>query len=71
MTNEAKCASPFPNPTTQNAQLMLHLLESGPVLLELTDLQGKSKWRNEMNLNAGNHTLEIGAQAMPQAGVYF
>ena len=70
LDQKSSVSAPFPNPTTQNAQLMLHLLEAGPVMLEVTDLQGKIQWRNEMTLKAGNHSLELGAQAMPQAGVY-
>lgn len=59
-----------PNPTSGSAVLPLQLAGAQTVVLELTDIAGKSLWLNRIQLDAGEHRLEIPAAAFPEPGVY-
>jgi len=66
----AQVFAPQPNPTTAGATLPIYLLHAKILRVEIFDLTGKLHWANELSLEKGNHTLEIPASAMPQAGAY-
>lgn len=61
---------PMPNPTTGSARLPLRLQIPETVSLEISDLAGKTLWRNEVSLEAGAHFIEIPALSMPHSGMY-
>ena len=61
---------PRPNPTEADAVLPIYLPTPENLRLELSDLTGKLLWVNDLQLEKGNHTLEIPASAMSGKGVY-
>ncbi len=56
---------PTPNPFSENAQFVLTLAKSCPILLEVFDLNGRLLWSQEQMLSAGEQQLEIPAEAVP------
>ncbi|MBK6995207.1 MAG: hypothetical protein IPH31_09860 [Lewinellaceae bacterium] len=62
---------PRPNPTEADAVLPIYLPTPENLRLELSDLTGKLLWVNDLQLEKGNHTLEIPASAMLGKGCMF
>ncbi|MDO8368833.1 MAG: T9SS type A sorting domain-containing protein [Saprospiraceae bacterium] len=61
---------PRPNPSVGDAILPIYLPRAENLRLEISDLTGKLLWVNEVQLEQGNHNLEIPASAMSGKGVY-
>jgi len=61
---------PNPNPTSGGAWLPIHLSTAERLHVELTDLAGRICWTNDLQLEKGDHNLEIPASAMTANGVY-
>ncbi len=71
LTNgSASILPPVPNPTSFDAKIPVRLSQAGQVRVEIADLSGKIILQRNVELNAGNHMLDIPAESMPQAGVY-
>ena len=69
-SEHAEISQPRPNPTTSWAILPIYLPFSEQIHLEISDIGGKICWFNDLQLEKGNHNLEIPDSAMPGAGVY-
>jgi hypothetical protein len=67
---QAQIFNPMPNPTKGSASIPLRLNASETVSIEISDLAGKSVWRQVLNLDAGAHLLDVPASAMEQSGLY-
>ena len=61
---------PSPNPTNETSSLPVFLSSNDNLRLEICDLTGKLLWSNQVQLEKGEHNLEIPASAMPGAGIY-
>ncbi len=60
-----------PNPTADQAQASLHLLNSGPCNISLLGVTGKLiSSMHQGDLFAGDHTFNIGSELITNAGVY-
>ncbi len=69
-TANVQVFAPMPNPTTGSARLPLRLNAAETVSLEISDLAGRSLWREVSSLEAGAYFLQIPASAIPQSGVF-
>ncbi len=63
--------NPQPNPTGNGARLAVQVPSVSNTTLELFDLNGRLVFQNQTELPAGLHWLDLPADAMPEAGVYF
>jgi len=61
---------PRPNPTQGDAILPIYLPNAENLRIELSDLNGKLLWVNDLQLEEGNHHVEIPASSMSGKGVY-
>jgi len=60
------------NPVTTDLRVTFTLPDAGPARLELVDLGGRRVWSQEVGrLGAGTHSLDLGREGAPPAGVYF
>ncbi len=69
-STQAQIFNPMPNPTKGGASIPLRLSATETVSIEISDLAGKSVWRQTLALDAGAHFLDIPASAMEQSGLY-
>jgi hypothetical protein len=70
VSEHAEISQPRPNPTTSWTVLPIYLPFAEQIHLEISDIGGKICWSNDLQLEKGNHNLEIPASAMPSDGVY-
>ncbi len=63
--------APQPNPTQAGVRIPLRLDQSGSVRVEVLDGHGRLMYELEQVVGNGLQSLEVPAQAFPQAGLYF
>jgi hypothetical protein len=60
----------FPNPTANNLTVTINLADAKNLKMNIQNIVGQSVIQNNVNLNAGNNTIEIATETL-QNGTYF
>jgi spore germination protein YaaH len=60
----------FPNPITDQSQLVISSISSVVCSLTITDLAGRTIWKKELKLNAGENKISLGDLDLAR-GMYF
>lgn len=65
-------ATLYPNPTTQDAYLDVHLKDAQTMQVLVTDVQGRIVYRNNAQLySAGEHTIHLPIKQLPTGGYIY